>query len=363
MSRHSRTCFNNAAARSPQNPEMSRHSQTSSKQLAARKVRNQTTPRTIRTPLRATRSLPRTARSIPHTTPIFPRMSRGPLRTVRGRLHMAGGLLRSTGGKVGLNPATAAADTTGIRKGPTMSNHRNDVFPRQDTQILPWINQFMDRCSDWWSRHGGDGNLDELRGLRDAFAAALEADAAAQAAARAATAAKNQARAEMENSLRAMVRLVQNTPDTTNAERADMGLTQRRYPAAPLKSITPPLTAATSGRPAPVPAPRTAPAVTAAPAARLVHRLRLTDPHRPDKRGKPPGAAAAEIRVALVPAGAAPPTDPERFAYLLSTTRPSFRTTFGPDDVGKTAVYLTRWVNTRGEVGPWSEVTAATVAA
>ncbi|MCC6661417.1 MAG: hypothetical protein IT437_11080 [Phycisphaerales bacterium] len=30
---------------------------------------------------------------------------------------------------------------------------------------------------------------------------------------------------------------------------------------------------------------------------------------------------------------------------------------------GKTAVYMLRWVNTRGEKGPWSEVTTATVAA
>jgi len=30
---------------------------------------------------------------------------------------------------------------------------------------------------------------------------------------------------------------------------------------------------------------------------------------------------------------------------------------------GKTAVYMARWVNTRGEKGPWSDVTTATVAA
>ncbi|MGQ0627317.1 MAG: hypothetical protein ACT4PL_04355 [Phycisphaerales bacterium] len=30
---------------------------------------------------------------------------------------------------------------------------------------------------------------------------------------------------------------------------------------------------------------------------------------------------------------------------------------------GKTAYYALRWVNTRGERGPWSDVTTATVAA
>ena len=45
------------------------------------------------------------------------------------------------------------------------------------------------------------------------------------------------------------------------------------------------------------------------------------------------------------------------------TTRPSFRAEFKAGEGGKTAVYMARWVNTRGEKGPWSEITAATVAA
>jgi hypothetical protein len=45
------------------------------------------------------------------------------------------------------------------------------------------------------------------------------------------------------------------------------------------------------------------------------------------------------------------------------TTRPSFRADFRGADGGKTAVYMARWVNTRGEKGPWSEITAAKVAA
>jgi hypothetical protein len=32
-------------------------------------------------------------------------------------------------------------------------------------------------------------------------------------------------------------------------------------------------------------------------------------------------------------------------------------------DSGNTAVYMARWINTRGEKGPWSEVITATVAA
>ncbi|MGD9791618.1 MAG: hypothetical protein AB7Q00_12790 [Phycisphaerales bacterium] len=64
------------------------------------------------------------------------------------------------------------------------------------------------------------------------------------------------------------------------------------------------------------------------------------------------------------------PTDPNTLSFLTLTTRPTVRTDLpspggrtGAADGGKTAVYMLRWVNTRGEKGPWSEVTTATVAA
>ena len=48
------------------------------------------------------------------------------------------------------------------------------------------------------------------------------------------------------------------------------------------------------------------------------------------------------------------------------TTKPTFRAGFSPAKGGKrwgAAIYMARWVNTRGEKGPWSEIATATVAA
>ena len=50
-------------------------------------------------------------------------------------------------------------------------------------------------------------------------------------------------------------------------------------------------------------------------------------------------------------------------SFLTMTIRPGFRAEFKAGEGGKTAVYMARWVNTRGEKGPWSEITTATVAA
>jgi hypothetical protein len=74
-------------------------------------------------------------------------------------------------------------------------------------------------------------------------------------------------------------------------------------------------------------------------------------------------AVGAEVWVKLVDADTPAPTDPAALTFLTMTTKPSFRAEFKAADGGKTAVSMLRWVNTRGEKGPWSDITTATVAA
>lgn len=134
----------------------------------------------------------------------------------------------------------------------------------------------------------------------------------------------------------------------------------------------------------PTPAPTTAPIAIAASAGRLSHELRLVDAATPTPRGCPAGVLGAEVWVRLeepkgqrsngqtakVEAGgtaAGEPADgnadPSSFNFLSLTLRPTLLARFKPGEGGKTAVYMARWVNTRGEKGPWSEVASATVAA
>ena len=71
----------------------------------------------------------------------------------------------------------------------------------------------------------------------------------------------------------------------------------------------------------------------------------------------------AEVWVKLVDADAPAPTNPATLASLTMATKPSIRADFRSGDGGKTAVYMTRWVNTQGEKSPWSEIATATAAA
>jgi len=74
----------------------------------------------------------------------------------------------------------------------------------------------------------------------------------------------------------------------------------------------------------------------------------------------------ADVWLTLIDAGQPAPTDPSGLAFLTMATKPSIRADFKPAEGGTNwegAVYMGRWINTRGKKGPWSEIATATVAA
>jgi hypothetical protein len=231
-----------------------------------------------------------------------------------------------------------------------MARGGSNYIPRRDGDFAAWANHYYDAVEKFYEAQGLDpALLTDLKKALDAWNAMYPAHVAAHAAAQAARQAKDAARAALEKQVRPVTNFVQGYPKTTNADRAEMGITVRE----------------TSKTPAPTPTTR--PLVSVDPAARLTHELRLVDEGSPTRRGKPPGVAGAEVWVKLVDADQPAPTDPARdprsFTFLTMTTKPSFRAEFKAGEGGKTAVYMARWVNTRGEKGPWSEITTATVAA
>lgn len=93
---------------------------------------------------------------------------------------------------------------------------------------------------------------------------------------------------------------------------------------------------------------------------RLEHTVSYSDITTPTRRARPEVVSACEIYVAV---GAVPPTDPKQYRFVGLSTRTPEVVTFESEDGGKTANYLLRWVNTKGEAGPWSQVISATVPA
>ena len=91
---------------------------------------------------------------------------------------------------------------------------------------------------------------------------------------------------------------------------------------------------------------------------RLSHLIYFTDEETPTRRGKPAGVMGCEVWLKL---GDAAPIDLSEWQFLGTTTSSSYTVNFRGDAGGKTAHYMLRWVNTRGEVGPWSQTFYAIV--
>ena len=79
---------------------------------------------------------------------------------------------------------------------------------------------------------------------------------------------------------------------------------------------------------------------------------------QPDSRAKPAGVQSCEIREQV---GGTQPTDPDEMSLLAVETRMPYRADFEQTDIGKTAYFVMRWLNTRGQPGPWSQVYSAII--
>lgn len=163
----------------------------------------------------------------------------------------------------------------------------------------------------------------------------------AEAAFRAATDEKDAKRAALVTELRAVANTVQANPAVTDTQKAALGVTVRKTTKTPVAvpSTTPSLQRADTS-------------------TRAILRLFIVDASTPDSRAKPPGVQGCEIREQI---GGTAPTDPEAMHFLAIETRMPYRADFEAADVGKTVYFALRWVNTRGESGPWSQVYSAVV--
>ncbi len=94
---------------------------------------------------------------------------------------------------------------------------------------------------------------------------------------------------------------------------------------------------------------------------RLQHTVAFMDESTPTSKAKPAGVMGAEIWVKV---GDAPPVDPDTdLTFLGLDTRTPYLAEYGGADGGKPAHYMARWVNAKGEKGPWSETLTVTISA
>jgi len=165
---------------------------------------------------------------------------------------------------------------------------------------------------------------------------------AKQTAALGATVTKDNARDALEPLMRQAAGIVQKNPDVTDEQRTAMHLT----------------VADTSRTPAAVPTTR--PVLMVDTSQRLQHTLNWKDEATPNSKAKPHGVRALELYCYIGPTA---PSDPAQLTFCSTENKTPHLEVHDAADANKVAHYMGRWINTRGQHGPWSETVSATIGA
>lgn len=221
-----------------------------------------------------------------------------------------------------------------------MSN--SDYIPDSDLEFNVWQANFITtveaKATTW------DIPADEITALKAKQApwtAAFSSASNRQGRNTGDVRAKNDARKPYEKSLRTFTtqRLSYN-PKVTNSDREHMGLNVK-----------------TDAR-TPSPKPVTRPTGTIDFSVRLRHTIQFVDEAVPRRKAKPDGVHGCEIWVKI---GGEAPKDASELTFLATDTATPYVADFEGADAGKIAYYWLRWVNTRGEHGPWGNTLSAMI--
>jgi len=217
-----------------------------------------------------------------------------------------------------------------------------DYIPDTDAEFRAWLKNFLDYANANLAALGlVAADTAPLGTAATTFNTAMDNNIAAQAAAKAAVESKETSRAAAEVLVRALAQRIQADGTVLDAQRHSLGLNVR----------------ATTRTPVAVPATR--PVATIDTSQRLQHTISFGDEETPGTRKKPDGVTGCEIWFKL----GTPPSDPSELTYLATDTKTPYTAVFDGADAGKVAHYMLRWVNRRGERGPWSQTVSATITA
>ncbi len=219
-----------------------------------------------------------------------------------------------------------------------------DYIPGADAEFDAWENNFLTYATANAVALGLDPLLDipPLIAAQTTWDTDYAANTSAQAAAQSARQAKDAARAAYEALIRPTVARLQASAEVDDAERAALGITvPDRIPT-----------------PAEIPATR--PVASVDSSQRLQHTVSFSDEATPTRKAKPKGVMGVELWVKI---GDPPPVGPSQLSFLAVDTRTPYVATYPGAVANEVAHYMLRWVNTRGEKGPWSETASATIGA
>lgn len=218
---------------------------------------------------------------------------------------------------------------------------KDNNIPTSDAQFDIFQKQFVAGTVKTPAAYGITANdATALTAGQTAWQTAYAAHITAQQGALSATKAKDEARTTFESALRTAAQKVHATAKADNSLRAAVGLPPRDGVRT---DVGTPLTRPVGRLEA------------AGPRTLVIH---FTDELTPTRPLRPPGVRGCEIYVFI---GDQPPADPAGYSFLAFDTRTPYTHEHLPADAGKTATYLLRWQNTKGERGPFGRAVTAKI--
>lgn len=217
----------------------------------------------------------------------------------------------------------------------------NDYLPSTDNELNVWASNFTTLIEATPTTYGLDTPAAvTMRTLYNDFAAALILAINPLTRSKVTVAAKDAEKAAMKSFIRSLAAIVQATISVSNENKIALGL--------PIHDAAP----------SPIPTPVTHPILGIAPTGPAIIVRRFADQLTPDSRAKPAGAAfllvASKVSVTAI-------TDPEELTDTDIVTRAPNYKTFSAGDRGKTVYTAAKWVNAKGEEGPWSAIASTIV--
>lgn len=217
-----------------------------------------------------------------------------------------------------------------------------DYIPSTDPEFDLWQKSLMDKIRELMSTWGIDPTKTvDLDSKQSNWNMAFSKASNKQNRTAADVQAKRDALDDYKKEIRSFVaEFLANNSRVSDSDRTLMGLTVK------------------SGTRTPAPVPATSPLGTVDFSVRLQHTLHLSDQATPQSKAKPAGMHGCEVWVKL---GGEAPKDASELSYLGIATSFSYTTTYEGKQANTMAYYWLRWVNTRGERGPWSTTVSSII--
>jgi len=217
------------------------------------------------------------------------------------------------------------------------------TIPGSEADFLVWAKQFVGQVSAHPELYFLDADrIAELEKELTAFQTAFDDSITARDEALAATRNKQSVRKTFESSVRVAAKMIQANDKVTDASRDAAGVHVHKQTRTPVAE------------------PTTFPVGFVVATDRLEHTLSFSDSATPTRRARPAGVTGCEVYLFV---GDDTPQSVSKYNFKMLSTRSPQRITFDDEVAGKTANYLLRWVNTKGEHGPWSQIISATIPA